>query len=58
MDNNKCKICGEKESIKINRNDFFLRTDSRDKKLINYKNLICVNCGNIYHQPKIDKKNV
>ena len=56
MNSNHCQICGEKKSIKIEKNDFFLRTDSRDKELINYKNLICVNCGNIYHQPKIDKK--
>ncbi len=53
MSKNICKICGEKGKIQINRNDFFLRTDSSDKKLIDYKNFICTNCGNIYHFPEI-----
>ena len=52
-----CKICGEINSTEIIENDFFLRTDSSDKKLIDYKNLICDNCGVIYHQPNIKKKN-
>ena len=55
MKNNFCKICYEEKKIEININDFFLRTDSRDKKLINYKNYICFNCGNIYHLPNINK---
>ena len=45
MGKNICKICGEKEKIQINKNDFFLRTDSSNKKLIEYKNFVCVNCG-------------
>ena len=51
-----CKICKEKKNIEINKNDFFLRTDSSNKNLINYKNLICLNCGTIYHSPEINKK--
>jgi len=51
-----CIVCGTKEKIEIKQNDVFLRTDSRDKKLIKYKNYICANCGNIYHLPKINKK--
>ena len=35
---------------------FFLRTDSSDKKLIQYKNFVCINCGNIYHYPDINNK--
>ncbi len=56
MSKNICKICGEKGKIQINKNDFFLRTDSSDKKLIEYKNFVCVNCGNIYHYPDINNK--
>lgn len=56
MSKNICKICGEKKKIQINKNDFFLRIDSSDKKLIDYKNFVCVNCGNIYHFPDISKK--
>ena len=56
MGKNICKICGEKEKIKINKNDFFLRIDSSNKKLIEYKNFVCVNCGNIYHYPDINTK--
>lgn len=51
-----CKICQTKERIEIDKNDIFLRTDSRDKKLINFKNFICANCGNIYHFPEINNK--
>ena len=58
MSKNICKICGENGKIQINKNDFFLRTDSSDKKLIEYKNFVCVNCGNIYHYPDINKKNL
>ena len=36
MGKNICNICGEKENIQINRNDFFLRIDSSNKKLIEY----------------------
>ena len=56
MVKNICKICGEKERIQINKNDFFLRVDSSNKKLIEYKNFVCVNCGNIYHYPDINNK--
>ena len=56
MGKNICKICGEKERIQINKNDFFLRVDSSNKKLIEYKNFVCVNCGNIYHYPDINNK--
>ncbi len=51
-----CKICGTEERIEIDKNDIFLRTDSRDQKFINFKNYICANCGNIYHAPEIDNK--
>lgn len=48
-----CKICKEKKKIEINKNNFFLRIDSSNKKLNDYKNYICYNCGTIYHLPKI-----
>jgi len=51
-----CKICGDNSSKVITKNNFFLRIDSSDKKLIDYKNLVCYNCGTIYHQPNIDEK--
>ena len=51
-----CKICRTKEKIEIDKNDIFLRTDSRDQKFINFKNYICANCGNIYHAPEINNK--
>lgn len=56
MSKNTCKICGEKNKICIDKNDFFLRTDSSNKKLIDYKNFVCANCGNIYHFPDISNK--
>lgn len=51
-----CQICKDNRSIEIKKNNFFLRTDSSDKKLINFKNFICYNCGTIYHHPNIEKK--
>ncbi len=51
-----CKICNEKKKIEVTKNNFFLRTDSKDKKLNDYKNYVCFNCGNIYTKPKIPKK--
>jgi 2-polyprenyl-3-methyl-5-hydroxy-6-metoxy-1,4-benzoquinol methylase len=51
-----CKICGEDKKIKINKNDFFLRSDSSHKKINNFKNFICYNCGTIYHIPEINYK--
>ena len=51
-----CKICGENNSTVVTKNNFFLRIDSSDKKLINYCNLVCDNCGTIYHRPDINKK--
>lgn len=51
-----CKICNEKKKIEIKKNNFFLRIDSSDKKLNDYKNYICFNCGTIYHLPKINLK--
>ena len=51
-----CKICGEVKKILIKKNDFFLRSDSLDKKINNYKNYICYNCGTIYHIPEINYK--
>ena len=35
-----CKICNEKKKIEITGNNFFLRTDSKDKKLNDYKNYV------------------
>ena len=55
-DKNYCQICNEVKFIEIKKNNFFLRTDSSNKKLINFKNVICYNCGTIYHIPKIDEK--
>jgi len=49
-----CKICKENKKIEIVTNDFFLRIDSSDKKLNDYKNYICYNCGTIYHFPNIN----
>jgi len=51
-----CKICGEVKKILIKKNDFFLRSDSLDKKINNFKNYICYNCGTIYHIPEINYK--
>jgi len=51
-----CKICNEVNNTEILRNDFFLRIDSSDKKLSDYKNLLCNNCGTIYHDPPINEK--
>jgi 2-polyprenyl-3-methyl-5-hydroxy-6-metoxy-1,4-benzoquinol methylase len=48
-----CIICQERKKIEINENNFFLRIDSTNKKLHDYKNYICYNCGTIYHLPKI-----
>jgi 2-polyprenyl-3-methyl-5-hydroxy-6-metoxy-1,4-benzoquinol methylase len=49
-----CKVCKENKKIEIVKNDFFLRIDSSDKKLNDYKNYICFNCGTIYHSPKVN----
>ena len=51
-----CSICKEKKKIEIIKNNFFLRTDSKDKKINDYKNYVCFNCGVIYQRPKISKK--
>ena len=51
-----CKVCKENKKIEIVKNDFFLRIDSTDKKLNDYKNNICFNCGTIYHSPKVNLK--
>ena len=51
-----CKICKENKKIEITKNNFFLRSDSKNKSLNNYKNYICYNCGNIYPKPEIPQK--
>ena len=51
-----CIICKEKKNIEIKKNNFFLRIDSSNKRLNDYKNYICYNCGNIYQKPKVSKK--
>lgn len=51
-----CSICREKNKIEIKKNNFFFRIDSKDKKVNDYKNYVCFNCGNIYHKPKIPVK--
>ena len=53
---NYCQVCNEEKFIEVKKNNFFLRTDSSNKELIDFKNLICYNCGTIYHHLKIDEE--
>lgn len=52
----KCKICGEKEYIKIDFNNLFLRTNSYNPNLHEFENRVCGNCGVVYQFPQIEEK--
>ena len=53
MDNENCKICGEKKFDEVNFNNLYLRTDSYNKNLHSYSTRVCFNCGVVYQHPQI-----
>ena len=52
----KCNICNYSKLIKIDYNNLILRTDSKNKKLHEYENFICENCGTLNQHPQMNDK--
>tara|TARA_B100001175_G_C19482426_1_gene627892 strand:- start:734 stop:1801 length:1068 start_codon:yes stop_codon:yes gene_type:complete len=52
----KCNICEYEKLILVDFNNIFLRTESKNKNVHDYKNFICKNCGVLNQSPQMSEE--